>query len=286
MLPFFVNPFSVFDEDFDKEDFLQQNGYSDSDQFCRLWEDRMTKAMLGSENFPSYDEMPVSESYELKNSDELSDLIAYGWDCSSEKTAEEKSHYFQTEKLNKKRGRQSKKGNKETHTSADFDNITSKVQISFLSFLIALLNNAVSALKLDTNIKFANFDYKIKRNVKKELRNALKKYSVEDLLIKFEISSKYTRVTKDTNSKNIGQLKNHPWFNQIFKMKYTDLFYYYYNNELPCQNLLTQEKISAFSKKKMKTFSDLLEKNKKLKEEMIKYTEMEYPTDNGEFESD
>ena len=43
--------------------------------------------------------------------------------------------------INKKRGRKGTTNNKKVHSSNDFDNILRKIQVNFLGFIIAFLND-------------------------------------------------------------------------------------------------------------------------------------------------
>ena len=69
----------------------------------------------------------------------------------------------------------------------------------------------------------------------------MKNSTIEDLLRKMDISSKY----KHSNDKIIiimKQLEQDPFFANLFKIKYIDLFSKYYNNKQPLKELLIKIK--------------------------------------------
>ena len=237
-----------------------------------------------SEDFQDYFPINDRNDYDPLNFDnnEYDDIVSFFNRIFNENNRQSNRHIF------KKRGKRGKKRTKRSknheHISSDFDNIITKIQIHFLTFLICFLNDAVSTLVKNKQIKFLNFSHEIKSKVTKNHIDTLKNFKILDLLTKLKISSKYKRYTKDNNIMNAYKLNEYPWFKRFFQMKYLDLFFYYYNHELPLTKLLIFEDEIVFSSK-TKSFYYLLEKNKNLKEDMVKYAQLIYYVDKNEYGS-
>ena len=197
---------------------------------------------------------------------------------------------FRIELLKKKRGKKRKKGSKKAeHTSWNIDNIIVKVQTHFLNFVISFLNDCVHSFPnlRNQNIKFLKFDRREKNKVSKEQMNKMKNSTIKDLLEKVNISREYKQYDKNTNKKNLDALikescylseneftkKN--WFQQIFDMKFLDLFSYYYNNEQPLQEIKIFGKKIILSKK-TESFIALLQKYEIMEDKIVKYTKEIY----------
>ena len=204
----------------------------------------------------------------------------------SEKRVNNKNITFKTEKglLKKKRGRKTTRGNKkETHTCFNFDNIISKVQIHFLSFLISFLNECILNFSSDKEVKFLNFAHFLKSNSTNKHINQIKNYTIKKLLEEWEISDKYKNKKKDNNKSILKKLVNdNPIFEKIFQKKYLEFFLLYFNNEEPLDELIINGNVIRLSGK-TKSFYDLLAKNKKSKEYILKYTKEVYPFKKGSF---
>jgi hypothetical protein len=175
------------------------------------------------------------------------------------------------QKRGKKRNKESKKAE---HTSSNIDNIIVKVQAYFINFIISFLNDCVLNYYKNQKYKFLNLARAEKLKVSKEQMNKMKNSTIKDLLENVKISKKYKQYNEDTNKKNLDALIKEPWFQQIFDMKFLDLFVYYYNNEQPLKE------ITLFGRKVMfkttKSFSDLLKKNKKNEDQIVKFTKVIY----------
>ena len=204
----------------------------------------------------------------------------------SEKRVDNKNITFKTEKglLKKKRGRKTTRGNKkETHTCFNFDNIISKVQIHFLSFLISFLNECILNFSSDKEVKFLNFAHFLKSNSTNKHINQIKNYAIKKLLEEWEISDKYKNKKKDNNKSILKKLVNdNPIFEKIFQKKYLEFFLLYFNNEEPLDELIINGNVIRLSGK-TKSFYALLAKNKKSKEYILKYTKDVYPFKKGSF---
>lgn len=92
------------------------------------------------------------------------------------------------------------------------------------------------------------------------------------------ISPKYKIFNKDTNINNLKELEGIPFFENIFKMKYLDLFVKYFNNKNQLKELLIGDAIITLTPK-TKTFYDLLQKNSFMKKDLIDVAENFYIND-------
>ena len=104
-----------------------------------------------------------------------------------------KINLFHVEKyINKKRGRKSQNARKrKIHASDSDDNIARKIQNHFLNFLISLINDlATNVYKLKKEY-FKKFDYKQKAKISSDYFKDLKNSTIENLIIKLNISEKY-----------------------------------------------------------------------------------------------
>ena len=140
--------------------------------------------------------------------------------------------------LKNKRGRKNKlkttKKSRKTHSNKSFDNLLRKIQVHFLTFLIGFVNDI---LKKDLNyshkFSFKQIKTEIKNNVKYENVSNLKEMTVGDILQK-DISKKYKRYNKCYNREIFEKIQRKSnWFDELFKMKYLELFNYYYNEGFP-----------------------------------------------------
>ena len=92
-----------------------------------------------------------------------------------------------------------------THTKKKFDNILTKIQVSYINFLVDFINRILE-LYGRKDLKFRYLDSKIKKNNKIDIRKQQKEQSIGDI-IKNKISSKYSTLVKDTNFKIYKQLE-------------------------------------------------------------------------------
>lgn len=173
-----------------------------------------------------------------------------------------------------KRGRKIKKENnslekRKTHKKTDFDNLLRKIQVHFLNFLIDFCNEA-----LKTEFDYFPFSFKrIKANTKEKINSKnvteFKEKTINDLL-HLDISSKYKRFKKSHN-KNLlknEKIKNSKWLNDLFNIKYIELFNDYYNDRFPSNKKIFKNKIIILTKN-TKNFYYLLEQNKDIRKELI-----------------
>ena len=111
---------------------------------------------------------------------------------------------FKTEMINKKRGRKGTTNNKKVHSSGDFDNILRKIQVDFLGFIPSFLNDAIDYFTGNKNLFLFKFNYDEKKTVRTEYVEALKNYSIKDLILTIKASPKYKNV-KSNNDENINR---------------------------------------------------------------------------------
>ena len=83
------------------------------------------------------------------------------------------------------------------HTKNKFDNILTKLQVSYINFLVYLVNIILEAYGRK-DLKFYLIDSKIKKNNKIEIRQKLKKESIANIL-RNNISKKYSTLSQETN---------------------------------------------------------------------------------------
>ena len=188
-------------------------------------------------------------------------------------------------KITKKRGKpKNKESKKAEHNALSIDNIERKIQIHFFNFIVSFLNDCVHTFFGYKKFTFKKFPYsekiKISREHMKELKNSNIKYLFENI----DISEKYKHYDKNINKMNLKALSGseYDWFQQIFEIKYLDLFFDYYNDEQPL------EEMTIFGKKiilspETQSFYYLLQKkkNKDLGDEMINVAKKIYLNDSN-----
>jgi hypothetical protein len=161
------------------------------------------------------------------------------------------------------RGRKPK-GNKveRRHNSITFDNLQSKIQVHFFSFIIDISNDALVAyFGRNNTFNFKDITYEKKKIIKFESCDGYKNSCIKDILSN-EISPKYKKFPKNNNENTLNEVCKIPWLNEFFSMNYMDFFKKYYYKEKPLKEIPFNKKIITLSKK-TKTFYDLLIKYKK-----------------------
>ena len=123
-----------------------------------------------------------------------------------------------------------------------------------------------------------NLAYKEKSKVTFDYLYEIKNSTIGEILSSMRISPKYKIFNKDTNINNLKELEGIPFFENIFKMKYLDLFVKYFNNKNQLKELLIGDAIITLSPK-TKTFYDLLQKNSFMKKDLIDVAENFYIND-------
>ena len=214
-----------------------------------------------------------SNFHEMNESENLDDLIMI-----NPKSINKDKIIFKTEMLQKKRGRKrNKESKKDEHTSWSIDNIIVKVQAHFLDFMISFLNDCVHSFPETQKYTFLKLDRGEKKKVSKKQMDKMKNSTIKDLLEKVKISKKYKQYDENTNKSNLDALMEESWLRQIFHIKFSDLFFYYYNNEQPLKDLTIFGKKLILSKT-TESFIALLQKdkNKIMEDKIVEYTKEIY----------
>ena len=150
------------------------------------------------------------------------------------------------------------------HTKIKFDNILTKVQVSYVNFLVDFINIVLENFGRK-DLKFKYIDSKIKKNNKISQRQKIKGGSIGDILNN-KISSKYTTLDKDSNIILLQNLENEGLFEIIEILEQNFLFFFekvYYKSlrkfNLKEFGLIDLEVVLP---KQVKLFENLLMKNK------------------------
>ena len=200
-----------------------------------------------------------------------------------------KKQLFKTDKteLHNKRGRKiNKESKKAEHTAKYIDNITRKIQVHFLTFLVNLINDIISTV-LPNDISMKGLAYDMKCKVSKEYFKKMKKSSIKELFENINITSKYKKCGENTNKENIKKLieYDYDYFSNLFEKDYLFLFRLYYNNGKPLDQLSLFGKTINISGK-TETFYDLIQKYKELKFELIEVAKINFINDINKKESE
>lgn len=117
------------------------------------------------------------------------------------------------------------------HTKNKFDNILTKLQVSYVNFLVYLVNIILEAYGRK-DLKFYLIDSKIKKNNKIENRQKLKKKSIADIL-KNNISKKYSTLSENANFLTYDKLEKEKLKDILNVLNQKFLFFFedvYFNN--------------------------------------------------------
>ena len=167
-----------------------------------------------------------------------------------------------------------KKSEKVPHGNKSFDNIERKIQVHFLNFVISFSNDALRYYFKNSSFSFKKINQKEKIKVNFKNVSKLKKSKIKDLL-NSEISAKFKKFDKNENKKLLSQLKE-TWLDKLFDMNYLDLFKYYYNNKESRLDAIIFEKKKIPLTEGTKSFYDLLEDNKEIKENIVEVAKIIY----------
>ena len=224
----------------------------------------------------SQSDINISDSLNLFSSDFIIEsTIQKGLEIKIDNKSARKNFFNVEHNARKKRGRpQQSVKRRKPHTSLAKDNIERKIQIHFLNFTISLINDIISQLPTKKIIRFKNLNFEKKSDVTSSHINILKNFTIDELLKYMGISTKY-KCKEDINQKYLEKLYNYTLFENLFRMKYTDLYKYYYNNKQPFKEIILSEQKIILSDE-TKSFYNLIEKNKEIKEEIIKKAETLY----------
>ena len=167
-----------------------------------------------------------------------------------------------------------KKSEKVPHGNKSFDNIERKIQVHFLNFIISFCNDALRYYFKNSSFSFKKINQKEKIKVNFNNVSKLKKSKIKDLL-NSEISVKFKNFDKNENKKLLSQLKE-TWLDKLFDMNYLDLFKYYYNNKESRLDTIIFEKKKIPLTEGTKSFYELLEDNKEIKENIVEVAKIIY----------
>lgn len=134
---------------------------------------------------------------------------------------------FNVLKKNQFRGRKKNSDNREyygpCHNKYSKDNITSKIQVNYISFIYFFVNIVLEELNI--NHRFKKINYKFKKNVNQNYISQLKNSTIGEILCQ-EISTNYTKNSGE-NKKVFEKLKNMPIIKDILSSNYLSLFQIY-----------------------------------------------------------
>ena len=167
-----------------------------------------------------------------------------------------------------------KKSEKVPHGNKSFDNIERKIQVHFLNFVISFSNDALRYYFKNSSFSFKKMNQKEKIKVNFNNVSKLKKSKIKDLL-NSEISVKFKNFDKNENKKLLSQLKEN-WLDKLFDMNSQDLFKYYYNNKESRLDTIIFEKKKIPLTEGTKSFYELLEDNKEIKENIVEVAKIIY----------
>ena len=173
-----------------------------------------------------------------------------------------------------KRGRKSDENkNTKKHSATDEDNLTRKIQVHYLSFIINFVNDIIkSMINMKNPPLFKFLAYEIKKNVNSKYVYELKSKNISDIL-QLKVSPKI-KIHDEWANKKIYQkvIDICPFLNDFFQQNYLKFFkdYYFKNNKIFEVNGKTIQ-ISS----RTKTFIDLIKKYDKFKNN-LKYIAAKY----------
>lgn len=195
---------------------------------------------------------------------------------------------FKTKEL-KKRGKQKEQksflGKK--HSREDFDNILTKIQVNFITFLINIANDVALTefdsvylknlvkdtfkIKSPTEFVFKHIGYKTKKQINYQYIMKIIQNPIKDLII-LDISPKYASLKSCPKYNKILYEKlaeKSEWFSEFFDMKFIDAFVEYYYNMKKALNKIEFKGKTIDISADTKSFYYLLKENENLSESMI-----------------
>ena len=165
---------------------------------------------------------------------------------------------FNVLKKNQFKGRKKNSDNREyygpCHNKYSKDNITSKIQVHYLTFILNFVNIVIEELKI--KLRFKKINHVFKKIVNKTHILKLKNSTIGEILCQ-EISPKYTKNT-DKNKKIFQKIKNVPIIEDILSSKYLDLFNIYKEGK---KNIKLKKININLDDKKIEMFEDFKQKN-------------------------
>ena len=167
---------------------------------------------------------------------------------------------------------------KRRHTKYSFDNIISKIQIHFISFIINLVNDVIKTEFKKEKYFFVDIAHKYKKIANSKYFQSLKKVQIKEILQK-EITKKSSIKNKDHNKNTCEKIfmsKNNYLIKEILNMNYLDCFtHFYYNNGKEIDAISIGGKIIKFSEE-TRPFYKLYIDNDEYNQELIKSVQRAY----------
>ena len=155
---------------------------------------------------------------------------------------------------------------KKNHNKFDTDNILTKIQVNYITFIVLFLNCILDFFNYDKNERFKQIDYKVKQVVNQNHFNDLKSKKLHEIIC-MKISPKNKKiVAQDAEyNKNLYiKLQSNPIINRILNENYLYFFQnIYYKSEKIINlkhygsetNITLSNKIVMFNDK-IKSFKD------------------------------
>ena len=207
------------------------------------------------ENFDNSDLDSNSNLYYFKNQSKTKNKKT------SEVTTTENKKIFKINKVNKEKraGRKRKRkgdhqNNEKVHTNKEKDNILRKIQVHFIKFLIALINEIL--INLGIKEQFSDINYAYKKDITKKNFENMKTKEIGEILCQ-DLNGKYKK-DKKNNKKVYSEVIKNEIIKKILSEKYINIFInLYYKN----QRDLNDYDINIQFSDKINTYQDLLEKN-------------------------
>ena len=176
--------------------------------------------------------------------------------------------------IKRKRGRiATNKYKRKEHNKITEDNVNTKIQTHYMNFIIDFINDCIPS-KNKRNL-FKYFNHKEKRDTSLVHIKQLKNSSINELLKNIPISDKFKKYSEYINIKLVDKLSKDSFFKDLFGMKYLDFFSYYYNDNKPLTEIEINNRIIKTSSK-TKSFINLIQKNKDIKERIMEVVEKYY----------
>jgi len=192
--------------------------------------------------------------------------------------------------LHHKRGRKKSEKNlfnHKYHFSDDFDNILRKIQVSFITFLIRLSNDALKTVfGKKTTYLFKDINYKHKKNIKHNYIEYLKTISLGDIL-QMDISPKNRILKQDTNKITYFKVcKESQKLKKLFDKNYLYLFQQYYLNFInDGKHIMEIDDLKITLTPKTETFFNLIKKNEENKDKFKEITKNVFFSENEQVKS-
>ena len=180
--------------------------------------------------------------------------------------ARNKKIEFVIKKANKgrkrKRDEEEKSDDNSSHNRFSSDNLKTKIQVHYISFLISYVNFFLDYFGFTE--KFFDIDHKKKRNINKKNFSLLKETQIGQILSE-NISQKLTtQPNKKINESIYQKVINNPIINNLLSEKYGTLFKDVYYESKSIVNLKKYGYDKDFKlNKDINMFDSLLEKNRK-----------------------